>query len=55
MSWAEDAEDIGGYLANQDYIARCCEDAEGDCSICDAKHECDSSDYREEKYHRNRW
>ena len=42
MSYAEDCEDIGGYLADLDFDAEECID---DCYHCDWKYECPDSDY----------
>ena len=42
MSYAEDCEDIGGYLADLDFYAEECID---DCGRCDWKYECPNSDY----------
>jgi hypothetical protein len=42
MSYAEDCEDIGGYLADLDFYAGECID---DCNRCDWKYECPNSDY----------
>ena len=48
MSWAEDFEDIGGFMAEQDSMAEACEEYENDCSECPYKHKCEYSDYRQE-------
>jgi len=33
MSYAEDCEDIGGFLADMDYRDEVCEKHEGDCGL----------------------
>lgn len=43
MSYAEDCEDIGGYLADLDFGAE--EECIDDCYHCDWKYECPDSDY----------
>ena len=40
MSEAEYMDDIGGYLADQDYIAMICEEQHGDCSDCPERDNC---------------
>ena len=46
MSEAEYMDDIGGYLADQDYIAWVCEEQHGDCSDCPEKDSCDYCEVR---------
>ena len=49
MSWAEDFEDTGGILAEQDSFIEDCEDYEGECSECPHKYRCWSSSYTKNK------
>ncbi len=46
MSYAEDCEDIGGYLADLDFYSDFyAEECIDDCGKCDWKYECPNSDY----------
>ena len=50
MSYAEDCEDIGGYLADLDFYTEedldfYAEECIDDCGHCDWKYECPNSDY----------
>ena len=45
MSYAEDFEDIGGIMAEQDSYAEDCDDYEGDCKRCPNQYSCWNSDY----------
>ena len=53
MSYADDFEDVGGYLAEQDSFIEDCEEYEGNCKACPNQYQCDASDYnvqRKRKY-----
>ena len=53
MSYAEDFEDTGGILAEQDYFAEDCENYDGECSECPHKYQCWSSTYNENRRRHN--
>ena len=40
MSYADDFEDIGGYLADMDYRAEVCDEHDGDCNHCPLRRDC---------------
>ena len=46
MSYADDFEDVGGILAEQDSYIEDCEEYEGNCRRCPNKYNCWSSTYR---------
>lgn len=46
MSYADDFEDIGGILSEQDSYIEDCEEYEGNCRRCPNKYNCWSSTYR---------
>jgi hypothetical protein len=50
MGYGMDEEDIGGYLADQDFYA---EECEGNCKKCPYKYGCQSSDYNRRRL--GRW
>ena len=52
MSYADDFEDVGGYLADQDFYAEECENYDGNCKKCPYEHHCQSSDYNKAKLER---
>ena len=53
MSYADDFEDVGGILAEQDSYIDDCEEYEGNCKRCPNKYSCWSSDYSRNRI--NRW
>lgn len=50
MGYGMDEEDVGGYLAEQDFYA---EECDGECRECEYKYQCDSSDYNRRR--RGKW
>ena len=55
MSYADDFEDSGGLLAEQDSFVEDCEDVDGDCRRCSHKYTCWSSDYNTNNQSRRLW
>lgn len=53
MSYADDFEDVGGILAEQDSYIDDCEEYEGNCKRCPNKYSCWSSDYSRNRI--NKW
>ena len=49
MSYAEDFEDDGAILAEQDSFIDDCEELDGNCKKCPNKYICWSSDYNKNK------